>query len=192
MYINISRKNIRTNTKNLRVTAASDTNFGRKNRFPTKYERIVSAALYIFPALDATAVTLSFFKWWVSLSWAWFLLEPITTLYYSSSFTPLIVFFIMFLAFVRNKNFHHIVRFHAMQAVMIDMIIMIASCIRSHLPPEFRWSVMIVVLDRFIGATIFISTVFCVWHALQGHYADIAYISNAVYIQVDMLESYGA
>jgi uncharacterized membrane protein len=155
-------------------------------------ERVVAALVYIIPALDAIAVTLSLFKWWSSLSWTWFLLEPISTFYYSSSFTPLIIFFVVFLAIVRNKKFHHLVRFHAMQAVMIDIVIMLANIIRMYLPPEFRWSMYMVVLDRFLGATILATLAYCIGYAIQGQYADIPYVSNAVYIQVDMLESYGS
>merc|ERR1719281_817083 len=117
-------------------------------RLPHFIERIIAATIYIIPALDATASTLSLFKWWSSVSWAWFLLEPISTFYSSSSFTPLIIFFVVFLAVVRNKNFHHLVRFHAMQAVMVDIVIMLAIIIRMYLPPEFRWSICIVVIDR--------------------------------------------
>merc|ERR1712178_470969 len=102
---------------------------GRQTRFPNSFERIVSALIYFIPALDATAITLSLFKWWASLSWAWFLLEPVTTFYYSISFTPLIIFFVIFLAIVRNKGFHQLVRFHAMQAVMIDIVIMLVNIV---------------------------------------------------------------
>lgn len=107
-------------------------------RLPNTVERLVAALMYIIPTLNATAVTLSLFKWWSSLSWVWFLLEPISTFYYSSSFTPLLIFFVVFLAIVRNRRFHHLVRVHAMQAVMIDIVIMLANIIRMYLPPEFR------------------------------------------------------
>merc|ERR1712224_451088 len=103
------------------IFASSDSSMARIQRFPNTFERMVSATIYIIPSLDSAAVTLSLLKWWASLSWAWFLIEPITVLYYTSSFTPLIIF----LAVVRNKNFHHIVRFHAMQAVMLDIVIML-------------------------------------------------------------------
>ena len=117
--------------------------------------------------------------------------QPLSAFYYSSSFTPLIIFFVVFLAIVRNKKFHHLVRFHAMQAVMIDIVIMLVNIIRMYLPPEFRWSMMMIVMDRFLGATIVATLTFCLWHSIQGQYADIPQVSEAVYIQVDMLESYG-
>ncbi len=37
------------------------------------------------------------------------------SLYHSSQFAPLIIFFLMFLAVVKNSKLHHFVRFNAMQ-----------------------------------------------------------------------------
>ncbi len=36
-------------------------------------------------------------------------------IYYSSQFAPLIVFFLLFLAVVKNNKLHHFVRFNCMQ-----------------------------------------------------------------------------
>lgn len=69
------------------------------------------------------------------------------------------------------------------QAVMIDIVIMLINIIRMYMPPEFRWSMFMIVLDRFLGATVVATLVFCLWHSLQGQYADIPHVSEAVYIQ---------
>lgn len=160
-------------------------------RLPKNYERVLAALIYIIPCLDVTALTMSLFKWWTSVSWMWFIMEPIITFYFSSAFTPLIIFFVIFIVIVRNVRLHHFVRFHAMQAVMIDIVTMLICIVRMYLPPEFRWSMFIVVLDRLLGMMVLVTIGYCVWHAIQGHYADVHYISDAVYLQVDMLESYG-
>ena len=41
---------------------------------------------------------------------------PLVGIYYSSQFAPLIVFFLLFLAIVKNNKLHHFVRFNCMQA----------------------------------------------------------------------------
>merc|ERR1712224_794629 len=179
-----------TFSRHSRIFASADFNRTRLQRFPNTFERIVSAMIYIIPSLDAASLTLSLFKWWTSLSWAWFLIEPIANLYFCHAVTPLIIFLIILLAIVRNKNFHHIVRFHTMQ--LNNFFNILDQVIRSNLPPELRWSIIMILCDRFFGATILITMAYCVWHALQGQYADVTFISDQVYIQVDMLESYGA
>lgn len=216
----------------------------RKQYLPNFFDKFLAASTYIIPTLDANAITLSLFKWWASISWTWFLIEPLSIFYYSSSFIPLIIFFILFLVVVRNKRFKHIVRFHAMQvwkilniklsyvyelaryiyttviydwkSVMVNIVINLANIIRMYLPPElrlfllqlitlrnliylflyndfqiFRWSLFLVVFDRFLGATIIMTLLYCILHAIQGRYADIPFISNAVYVQVDLLEPLG-
>jgi len=157
-------------------------------RLPNTSERIIAGLVYIIPALGSIALTLCLFKWLASLSWAWFIMEPVSMFYYSGQFTPFLIFMLVFLAIVRNKKFHHLVRFHGMQAVMVDIAITLAIIVRSHLPPEIRWSSLMLILDRFIGATIVMTLLHCIWHAVQGRYADIPYVSDAVYIQVDILD----
>lgn len=41
---------------------------------------------------------------------------PVSQIYFSSQFAPLIIFFLMFLSIVKNKKLHHFVRFNCMQA----------------------------------------------------------------------------
>ena len=49
---------------------------------------------------------------------------PLAKVYFSSQFAPLIIFFVLFLAVVKNKKLHHFVRFNCMQAIMLDIVIM--------------------------------------------------------------------
>lgn len=41
---------------------------------------------------------------------------PLSKVYFSSQFAPLIIFFVMFLSVVKNTKLHHFVRFNCMQA----------------------------------------------------------------------------
>lgn len=58
---------------------------------------------------------------------------PATTVYFSSQFSPLIIFFLMFLSVVKNKKLHHFVRFNCMQASAA------AKHIGSAMPCARRW-----------------------------------------------------
>ena len=44
---------------------------------------------------------------------------PLAPLYYSGQFVPLIVFFLLFLAIVKNNKLHHFVRFNCMQVIIV-------------------------------------------------------------------------
>merc|ERR1711976_2351 len=177
-------------SKLLQVKATFNLNESRNKRLPYNYEKLVAAFTYVIPALNASSITLSLFKWWTSMSWAWFILEPISILYTSSSFTPLIVFFLLLLSIVRNKRFHHLVRFHALQSAMVDIAITLVSVVRMCLPPELRWSMFMVVIDRYVGASILMTITYCTLYAISGQYAAMLCLSEAVYVQVDILESF--
>ena len=47
---------------------------------------------------------------------------PFTSIYFSSQFGPLIIFFVLFLAVVRNQRLHHFVRFNTMQVKLLAVI----------------------------------------------------------------------
>ena len=64
-------------------------------------------------------------------------------IYYSSQFAPLVVFFLLFLAVVKNTKLPHFVRFNCMQGIMIDIVTMLFNILRTYFPAEFRWSVIL-------------------------------------------------
>lgn len=66
-------------------------------------------------------------------------------IYYSSQFAPLVIFFLLFLAVVKNTKIPHFVRFNCMQSVMIDIIVMLFTIIRSYFPSELRWTAVLTV-----------------------------------------------
>ncbi len=55
-------------------------------------------------------------------------------IYYSSQFAPLIVFFLLFLAIVKNNKLHHFVRFNCMQARSKTVLGHAALDLASHVP----------------------------------------------------------
>merc|ERR1711959_865171 len=69
-----SKKTMGKNLISVMTRADMDTSIRTDPRLPYLFERVIAALIYVIPALDACAVTLSFFKWWSSLSWAWFIL----------------------------------------------------------------------------------------------------------------------
>ena len=42
--------------------------------------------------------------------------EPFVSLYFQSQWTPLVLFFLMYLYVIRNNKLHHFMRFYCMQA----------------------------------------------------------------------------
>ena len=53
---------------------------------------------------------------------------PLAPLYYSGQFVPLIVFFLLFLAIVKNNKLHHFVRFNCMQVTAVAILELLCIC----------------------------------------------------------------
>ena len=68
---------------------------------------------------------------------------PFVDIYYSSQFAPLVVFFLLFLAVVKNTKLPHFVRFNCMQGIMIDIVTMLFNILRTYFPAELRWSIIL-------------------------------------------------
>lgn len=58
-------------------------------------------------------------------------LDPIIRLYYTFPFAGLIVFFALYLGVINNPNFSRYVRFNGMQAVLLDIILILPGLLES-------------------------------------------------------------
>jgi uncharacterized membrane protein len=109
---------------------------------------------------------------------------PLLQAYYSNSFTPFFVFFALYLAVVRNEKLPHFMRFNAMQSILLDICIMLGGLIIQYMPFEIAFSTLGGICNNLVFTTGAASVFYCVWYTLQGTYADIPTVSEAVYIQV--------
>ncbi len=112
------------------------------------------------------------------------LLTPILLIYRVLPLGGFLLFFILFLAVVRNERVPHFIRFNTMQAILVDIVLSLLSML------FFR--ILAGALPALIATTIFnsIFTVVlavCLYSMVQsamGRYPEIPAISEAVYTQV--------
>ena len=118
------------------------------------------------------------------ISWLINVFGPMLQAYYSNSFTPFFVFFALYLAVVRNEKLPHFMRFNAMQSILLDICIMLGGLIIQYMPFEIAFSTIGGLCNNLVFTTGAASVFYCVFYTLQGKYADIPTVSEAVYIQV--------
>ena len=96
----------------------------------------------------------------------------------------LILFFVLFMAVVRNPNISHFIRFNTMQAILIDILLILVSLIFNIL----LGGLGVGLLTETIYNAMFLGTLAaCVYGIIQsstGKYAEIPAISEAAYSQV--------
>jgi len=148
-------------------------------------DRIFAALVYLLPLYSAFAFGIFIFQQIPFLKEALeIVLTPLAFLYSSlGSFGSLIIFFVLFLAVVRNPRISHFIRFNTMQAILIDILVYLLGLVLgfvarggANLVVETLFNVV------FLGA--FAACVYSIIQSVIGKYADIPTISEAAYSQV--------
>ena len=147
-------------------------------------DRIFAALVYLIPLYSAMPFGADLFQQFPVLSFIQIPLIPLAFVYSLIPFGSLIVFFVLFLAVVRNERIPHFIRFNTMQAILVDIVLSLLAIL------FFR--IIAGVLPPLIMATLF-NVIFtgvlavCIYSIVQsalGRYAEIPAISEAVHTQV--------
>ena len=148
-------------------------------------DRFFAAIVYMMPLVDAMPFGQLLFAQFPFLTLLQIPLIPITILYSSIPFAGLIVFFVLFAAVVRNERISHFIRFNTMQAILIDILLLLLSLLFSLLSGGLGTTNL---LAQTLNNVIFIgSLAACLYSIVQsilGRYAEIPTISDAAYSQV--------
>jgi uncharacterized membrane protein len=146
-------------------------------------DRIFASLPYLLPLIDAFAFGNKYlFAQFPVLQLFYLPLVPLMQIY-NLQFASLIIFFALYLGVVRNENISHFIRFNAMQAILLDIVLMLCRLV---LPifdgPQVAFIAETLYNMVFLGA--FAAFVYAVVQSLLGRYAEIPPLSDAVYMQV--------
>ncbi|MGF1539639.1 MAG: Tic20 family protein [Pleurocapsa sp.] len=144
-------------------------------------DRFFAALVYLMPLYDAV---FSFGSYVLdqlpALRIILIPLTPVAYIYGSIPFAGLIIFFVLFLAVVRNPKISYFIRFNTLQAILLSIGVFLLSLARMILQIPFLWQTFSsVVFLAALGA--------CLYSMIQsilGRYAEIPTISDAAYSQL--------
>jgi uncharacterized membrane protein len=152
----------------------------------TPRDRVFACLPYLLPLLDGLTFSGPFFTQFPVLQPVLIPLTPLLGIYRGIPFMGLIIFFALFLLVVRNESISHFIRFNAMQAILLDIVLVLCSIIVEYLLLPLLGNGTLL-LDTLFNV-IFLGTIAAiVYSAIQsslGRYAEIPTISDAVYMQV--------
>ena len=148
----------------------------------TVRDRIFASLPYLLPLIDGLAFGRFLFAQFPVLQLLLIPLAPFVQLY-RLPLASLIIFFALYLGVVRNENISHFIRFNAMQAILLDIVLMLCRLVL----PIFDGLQVAFIAETlynmvFLGA--FAAFVYAVVQSLLGRYAEIPPLSDAVYMQV--------
>jgi len=156
-------------------------------RGPTSpLERLFACLPYLLPLVYALPFGEYFFQEFPDV--ARVIRVPLSPLLALASipFAGFIAFLALFFLVIRNPNISHFIRFNAMQAILLDIILILCNIIFGViLMPTLGNSGLIVeTLSNvaFLGGVV--AVVYSMVQSGLGQYAEIPTISDAVYMQV--------
>jgi hypothetical protein len=148
-------------------------------------DRFFAAIVYLLPLVEVMPFGQYLFLQFPLLLLLEIPLIPIKAIYSLVPFGSLIVFFILFLAVVRNERIRHFIRYNTMQALLIDILLVLCSLVLGVLvkivPPTSLIAQTLYTLI-FIGGLA--ACLYSMVQSILGRYAEIPTISQAAYSQV--------
>lgn len=147
-------------------------------------DRAFACLPYLLPFFEGLMFGIPFFNQFPALNGIWLPFLSVAALYNRVPFLGLIVFFALFLLVVRNESINHFIRFNAMQAILIDIVLILCGLVLSLLQPALGSPLIVETLYNVIFLGMLGAVLYSVVQSIMGRYAEIPTLSDAVYMQV--------
>lgn len=112
------------------------------------------------------------------------LLGPVSFIYGVIPFAEIVIFFLLFLLVVRNERISHFIRFNAMQAILLDILLFLCTLVFQFVVSPLGLGLLTQTLANVVFLGTLAACFYSVVQSLLGRYAEIPTLSEAVYAQV--------
>jgi hypothetical protein len=153
------------------------------NQIPI-WQRLLALLTYLLPWSDALPfgrALFAVFPWLTLLQWP---ALPLLFLQQAVPFGSFVLFLVLYLAVVRNPQVPQYLRFNALQAILLDILLVVVSLGFNVLLSPLGDSIVL----RTLNNTVFIGSLavllYAVLQSLQGKEVDLPTISEAVRMQL--------
>lgn len=150
----------------------------------TVTDRIWASLPYLLPFIVGFPFGISLLQEFPILGIIFGPLFPVLSLYYTVPFLGLIVFFLLLFLVVRNTNISHFIRFNTMQAILLDIVLILCQLILGIVQPALGDSLIAETLNNVVFLGMLAAVGYSVVQTWRGEYAEIPTISDAVHMQV--------
>ena len=151
------------------------------------WQRVVAPLVYLLPWSDAIPFGGPLFQQYPWMQWFTLPVLPLALLERSVPFGlgGLLLFFVLFLAVVRNPNVPYFLRFNTLQALLTDIVIMVLGfAFGILLRPIAGGSLLVSTLSSTIVVAVLAILLFALVECWRGHEPDLPGISQAVRMQL--------
>ena len=148
------------------------------------WQRLLAALAYLLPWSDALPFGQSLFGLFPVLQWLSLPAFPVLLLQQAVPFGGFVLFLVLFLAVVRNTKVPYLIRFNVLQAILVDILLILVSLAFSVLlaPLGLGFALRTLSNTVFLGALLLVG--FGVVQSLRGQEAEVPSLSQAVRMQL--------
>ena len=151
------------------------------------WQRVVAPLVYLLPWSDAIPLGGPLFQQYPWMQWFTLPVLPLALLERSVPFGlgGLLLFFVLFLAVVRNPNVPYFLRFNTLQALLTDIVIMVLGfAFGILLRPIAGGTLLVSTLSSTIVVAVLAILLFALVECWRGREPDLPGISQAVRMQL--------
>jgi len=151
------------------------------------WQRVVAPLVYLLPWSDAIPFGGPLFQQYPWMQWFTLPVLPLALLERSVPFGlgGLLLFFVLFLAVVRNPNVPYFLRFNTLQALLTDIVVMVLGfAFGILLRPIAGGSLLVITLSSTIVMAVLAILLFALVECWRGREPDLPGISQAVRMQL--------
>ena len=153
-------------------------------QLPPIWQRLLAAAAYLLPWSDGLGFGQSLFGLFPVLQWLALPALPVAALQQGVPFGGLLLFLVLFLAVVRNPQVPYLIRFNVLQAILIDILLVLVSLAFNILLAPLGIGLVLRTLSNTVFLGVLVLVGFGVVQSLRGEEADIPALSEAVRMQL--------
>ena len=147
------------------------------------WQRLLGLLAYLLPWSDALSFGRELYNLFPWISYLALPATPVLLLERSIPFGGFLLFLVLFLVVVRNPNVPYYLRFNVLQAILLDILLVVLALAFNVLLSPLGNSLMIRTLNNtvFIGALVLV--LYASIQCIRGKEADLPSLSEAVRMQ---------
>ena len=148
------------------------------------WQRLLGLLAYLLPWSDALSFGRELYNLFPWISYLARPATPVLLLERSIPFGGFLLFLVLFLVVVRNPNVPYYLRFNVLQAILLDILLVVLALAFNVLLSPLGNSLMIRTLNNtvFIGALVLV--LYASIQCIRGKEADLPSLSEAVRMQL--------
>lgn len=148
------------------------------------WQRLLAVLAYLLPWSDGLPFGRSLFGLFPALQWLSLPALPVVMLQQMVPFGGFLLFLALYLAVVRNQKVPYYLRFNVLQAILLDIVLVVISLAFSVLLSPLGGGFAVRTLSNTVFLGVLVLVAYAVVQCVRGKEADIPSVSDAVRMQL--------